>query len=162
MVQLQDASGVQVHIIQDLKDLVDQQQQIYDDNVYLVQPLQFLPLDHQFYGKGTQWIVPAPAATGSTPGQQTQYAITIPAAMWRMLSSMFAQQQHQVFSGFPPRTPRTTDTPLGTRRFPGTWQVCLDFRSQARCEIHWTGHWWEQLQWELFTPNREQKTLRYQ
>ena len=68
------------------------QQQAQD--VYLIQPPQFGPLDQQILFPGLQFVQ-QPTATAGAPGQQAQDAATMASAMWRMMNSIL-QEQHMV------------------------------------------------------------------
>ena len=95
------------------QDLSDQQ----PDNLYCVQPPQFVSMDSSVFVTRPQWI--ALVATASAPGQQAQDTINIVSAMWSMMSSVFQQQLFQSRSlRAPPGTPRMPGTPTALPKFP--------------------------------------------
>ena len=93
------------------------QQQVQD--VYWIQPPQFSPLDQQMLFPSRQFVQ-QPTATAGAPSQQARDAVTMSSAMWKMMNTVLQQQQHMVYPGYRPGTPRT---PLhqnaGTPRCPG-------------------------------------------
>ena len=97
------------------------QQQVQD--VYWIQPPQFSPLDQQMLFPSRQFVQ-QPTATAGAPSQQARDAVTMSSAMWKMMNTVLQQQQHMVYPGYRPGTPRTplhqnAGTPIGTPRCPG-------------------------------------------
>ena len=85
-----------------------------DDNLFWVQPLQFVSMDRTVFGTGTLWV--ALAAAAGAPGQQVQDPIYMAWAMWQMMGQIFVQHHQSIQSyptGTPKRTPRCLGTPSG-------------------------------------------------
>ena len=64
--------------------------QQWQDDIYLVQPPQFMLIDQHMFGSGPQLFVLQPATAAGVPGQQVQDAVTRAKAMSQMMSSVFS------------------------------------------------------------------------
>ena len=102
--------------------------QMWADDLYVMQPLQFVPMGQQVYAtapvQASQPFVQQPAASASAPGQQAQDAVMMASAMWQMILSMVQQQQRMGSVPGGPGTPRmgcppAAVTPVLPPRIPG-------------------------------------------